>query len=219
MPVEISMAHPAHIAADVLCYPNTSFGYLTTSVLGRMLVTTGGPRVEQSIVGKRPLRMGSAVVGHPGRLPYRYLIHYVLYPGFDRRWHPVMAEQALRSAVKLAHIADAKAGVMMLPVHPPVDPRLWPAICAVTYRTLKDDAIDWTVLIGNSQVLAVWENTVTTVAEATSIPLEEDVDASGLEEAVMIEPPKPVLKPAAKAKKADAPRESKTIGRPKKHVG
>jgi len=155
--VTTSRVHPKFITADILAYPNTSFGYLTTSALGRLIAMAAGPRAEQSIVSKRPLRLGSATVAHPGLLPYQYIIHYVIYPGVDRRWYPHIVEVALQNTVRVADSLDARTGVMMLPVHPPVDPRYWPAICRVTAAVLRTDtARDWTVLLGDANLEPIW---------------------------------------------------------------
>ena len=151
---------PQLLQADVLAYPATSFGYLTSSALGRLLVNAGGPRVEQSIVSKRPLRLGTATLGHAGRLRYRYLIHYVIYPGWDRRWQRLVVESGLASACEVARQVGAETGVMLLPVHPPCDPRLWTEICTVTYEHLATDPCAWTVLLGDGQVTDVWERVV-----------------------------------------------------------
>ncbi len=156
--ITLKQGHPAQVKGDVLCYPNTSFGFLVTSALGRELIQTGGPRVEQSIINQRPLRLGSAVLGDAGKLHYSYIVHYINYPGWDKWWREDSTRLAMRSMLAMLERIGSKNPVLMLPVQPPFDASLWPKIVEVTADVLFHDQGDrnWTVLIPSPYVGALW---------------------------------------------------------------
>jgi len=155
--IELIQAHPATLSADVLCYPNTSFGFLVTSPLGRELIQTGGPRVEQSIVNQRPLRLGSAVLGNPGKLGYQHIVHYICYPGWDKWWSRNNTIVAMRSLNAMLDRLQAQSVVLMLPVQPPFDAAIWPDIIETTAEMVPtDDGRLWKILVPSNYIASFW---------------------------------------------------------------